>query len=649
MYARAANEITARPPKEDLDKHDGVLRKLLVQGVVVNGLSYVPKAKAEAVCVMRSDKPEEWSWEGEGNQTDRALISWLFGYNTYTPVANKQAFDDFIKGYTEAVNKEDFLKDNAVPNSGWALDWLNLENERERAAPVPKSFPFDSRKKFSSIILNADGGGYRQIFKGAPENLLKFCSKTVKDSDGTLADINKDEADGIILKMAQGGLRTIGLAYVDYPTLPLDPETGKLLDPPETKDGVFFCVVGIQDPLRPDSRAAVLRSQRAGVCVRMVTGDHLETAKSIAMECEILTSKDHVAMLGEDLRALFAAGHEEELRTIIPNLRVLARSKPQDKEQLVEWLMDNGDIVGVTGDGTNDAPALKKANVGIAMGIAGTAVAQAAARIVILDDRFASVVTSIKWGRCVYDNIKKFVQFQVTVNLTALIISLVGALGGVTNPLKAVQLLWVNLIMDTMAALALGTEKPTDSLLDRKPYNPQCSIISHIMWRNITIQTLYQLVVLILLLFVPQLFFPATKWEEKDINGHLIYEEEHLTIVFNTFVWMQIFNEINARKCNQEQNVFDKFFDNSYFSVILIVTIVMQFLMVEFFGRFAETVPLSLREWGGCVILGAISLFPVGVLCRLIPVDADAGRISQPADAFNRDLPAYLARQEGGK
>jgi len=461
----------------------------------------------------------------------------------------------------------------------------------------------------------------------------------LSDDKGSTQDLktNKERMEGIILKMARGGLRTIAFCYVDYDDLPKDPERpDKLLDPPEPNNGVFWGLLGIHDPLRPSSKGAVNQSQKAGVIVRMVTGDHLETAKSIAMDCDILTAKHHIAITGEEFRNMLQSGRTQELERVIPNLRVLARSKPQDKEQLVEWLKEHGDVVGVTGDGTNDAPALKKANVGIAMGKAGTRVAKTAARIVILDDEFNSVVTSIKWGRCVYDNIKKFVQFQLTINMVALAITLIGAFSDYKNPLKAIQLLWINLIMDTMAALALGTEKPTQSLLDRLPYSRDAQLISKVMIKNIVGHFIFQLTILMILLFGIDLLFPTKTWEVKSVH--------HYTIVFNTFVWMQLFNEFNARKVNAEQNIFDGVFTNWVFIGIMVISVALQILMVEVFGPFVETDPLSGEEWGVCIGLGGLSLV-VGFILRCIPVDVDWGRIAPPEGAFTRDLPEWLERQ----
>jgi len=602
-YERKDSAGKGIPSRDEITK---VQRRLILEGVVVNSKSKLAEG------AMIGPIPEQWKWL-DGNQTDQSLMAWLYGYNTCKKL--------------DADGKK----------CEWALDWLDINAEREKYQ-VEKNYPFDSKNKRSSVVLKNPGGGYRQYFKGAAEKLLDLCDRAVVDADGKIEDLkaNKEKIEKTINQMARGGLRTIAFCYVDYDELPKDPETDKLLDPPEPTNGIFWGLMGIHDPLRPSSRLAVQRSQAAGVIVRMVTGDHLETAKSIAMDCDILTSKDHIAMTGEEFRALKQSGRESELEEKIPKLRVLARSRPQDKEHLVEWLKAHGEVVGVTGDGTNDAPALKKANVGIAMGIAGTRVAKSAARIVILDDEFSSVVTAIKWGRCVYDNIKKFVQFQLTINLVALTITLLGALANFKNPLKAIQLLWINLIMDTMAALALGTEKPTEQLLNRKPYTKDAQLISKIMIRNIAGQASFQMMILLLFLFAGPQIFPDRTWKEKSVH--------HFTLVFNVFVWMQLFNEINSRKVNDEQNVFQGFFTNWIYHTILIITIGFQILMVQVFGPFAETDPITGSEWGICIGFGALSLV-VGALLRLIPVDPDWGRVGPSKDAFAKDLPEWVERQ----
>ncbi len=225
---------------------------------------------------------------------------------------------------------------------------------------------------------------------------------------------------------------------------------------------------------------------------------------------------------------------------MVPNLRVLARSLPEDKRKLVKWLRAHNEVVAVTGDGTNDAPALKAANVGFAMNLVGTDVAKNAAHILILDDNFASIVKSVQWGRCVYDNIRKFVQFQLTINVVALVMTVIGALAGFGEVLTPVQLLWINLIMDAFAALALATEAPTEALLHRKPYSPDAIFISPVMWRNIFSHAALQLAMMCMILFGHEGFFYAKHVKISSVH--------HYSILFNVFVWLQV------RAAGEERN-----------------------------------------------------------------------------------------------
>jgi len=265
---------------------------------------------------------------------------------------------------------------------------------------------------------------------------------------------------------------------------------------------------------------------------------------------------------------------------------------------------------------------------------------------VILDDKFSSVVSSVMWGRSVYDNIRKFVQFQLTVNVVALAISLIGAATSHPIPLTAVQLLWVNLIMDTFGALALGTERPTPVLLERRPYRPDGPLVSKIMWRNIFTQAGLQLAILCMLLYAPGAVFPNHTWPtEANIDEDVERPTHHYTIIFNTFVWFQIFNEINSRKVNNEFNIFERFFDNSLFSIILLCTIGMQILMVEVFGDFSNTVGLTVSEWFICIGLGSLSL-PLGTIVRCFQIHDESASVAVHPDAFKKDLPQWLEMQK---
>ncbi|KAL3573661.1 hypothetical protein D5086_024274 [Populus alba] len=296
----------------------------------------------------------------------------------------------------------------------------------------------------------------------------------------------------------------------------------------------------------------------------------------------------------------------------IDNIQVMARSSPFDKLLMVQCLKEKGHVVAVTGDGTNDAPALKEADIGLSMGIQGTEVAKESSDIVILDDNFTSVVTVLRWGRCVYNNIQKFIQFQLTVNVAALVINFVAAVSSGKVPLTAVQLLWVNLIMDTLGALALATEQPTNDLMAKPPVGRLEPLITKIMWRNLLAQALYQVTILLTLQF-----------KGKAIFG--VDEEVKNTLIFNTFVLCQVFNEFNARKL-EKMNIFKGIHKNKLFLAIIGITIILQVLMVELLKKFASTERLNWQQWGACIAIAVLS-WPIGCLVKCIPVSCKRTQI----------------------
>ena len=295
----------------------------------------------------------------------------------------------------------------------------------------------------------------------------------------------------------------------------------------------------------------------------------------------------------------------------------MARSSPEDKYILVTGLKELGNVVAVTGDGTNDAPALKKADIGFAMGIAGTEVAKEAADIIILDDNFKSLITAVKWGRNIFDCVKKFLQFQLTVNCVAMFMVFLGGVVLRESPFTPIQMLWVNLIMDTFASLALATEPPSLELLNRKPHSKTESLVTPVMWRNILGQAIYQIIWLLVLLFAGEKIFDIPSGRQ---NPQWTYENGvHYTIVFNAFVFMQIVNFINARKLKPtEYNVFVGFFNNPMFLFIEILTFVIQIIFVEVGGEAIKTSPLTSGQYFACFLIGAGGLI-VGILIKSIP------------------------------
>uniref|UniRef100_A0A8C2Z931 Calcium-transporting ATPase n=1 Tax=Cyclopterus lumpus TaxID=8103 RepID=A0A8C2Z931_CYCLU len=494
-------------------------------------------------------------------------------------------------------------------------DYQAIRNEIPEEK-LHKVYTFNSVRKSMSTVLKLADGSYRMFSKGASEILLKKCYK-ILTANGEAKVFRPRDRDDMVKKviepMASEGLRTICLAYRDFPVSEGEPDWDNEND---ILSGLTcLSVVGIEDPVRPEVPDAIKQCQRAGITVRMVTGDNINTARAIASKCGILLpGDDFICLEGKEfnrrIRNEKGEIEQERIDKIWPKLRVLARSSPTDKHTLVKGIIDSTvieqrQVVAVTGDGTNDGPALKKADVGFAMGIAGTDVAKEASDIILTDDNFSSIVKAVMWGRNVYDSISKFLQFQLTVNVVAVIVAFTGACITQDSPLKAVQMLWVNLIMDTFASLALATEPPTEALLLRKPYGRNKPLISRTMMKNILGQGVFQLIIIFTLLFAGEKIFDIDSGRNTPLHAP---PSEHYTIVFNTFVLMQLFNEINARKIHGERNVFEGIFNNLIFCSIVFGTFIIQIVIVQFGGKPFSCVALSIDQWLWCTFLGFGSL-----------------------------------------
>eukprot|EP00762_Andalucia_godoyi_P006904 ANDGO_08331.mRNA.1 Putative calcium-transporting ATPase 11 len=506
-------------------------------------------------------------------------------------------------------------------------DWDAIRKLHKNAVRQVYTFSSD-RKRMSTIIsLQPNGGAganvagpkFRLYSKGASEIVLGLCSKRMTPSGSVVEITAEDRAqlEELIVKMASQGLRTICLAFRDFAedggdnwtNVPVSVSGEPSENDPESKM-TCIAIVGIKDPLRKEVYEAVRQCRASGIVVRMCTGDNILTAKHIARECGILTD-DGVAMEGRVFRNMT----DEERDRVLPNLQVLARSTPSDKFIFVNRLRTLGEVVAVTGDGTNDAPALKEADVGLSMGLSGTEVAKEASDIVILDDNFSSIVKAVLWGRSVYENIRKFLSFQMTVNFVALTTVFIAALAQRDLPLTVIQLLWVNLIMDTFAALALATEPPSPALLERKPYGRYDPLITSVMLRNVVGQGAYQITMSMTLLFAGHKLIPGVTENSIELT----------TIIFNSFVFCQLFNELNARRIADtdgwDANIFAGLTPakSPLFFLIWFSTVLIQALIVEFGGVAIQTTGLTVGQWWGCIIIGFISL-PLGVLIRCIPV-----------------------------
>ncbi|KAI3699533.1 hypothetical protein L2E82_43915 [Cichorium intybus] len=519
----------------------------------------------------------------------KILLQSIFNNTGGEVVNNKQGKREILGTPTEA----------AILEYGLSLGG-DFTAERQ-VGSVLRVEPFNSSKKRMGVVLKLPEGIVRAHCKGASEIILAACDKVVSPN-GDVIPLNEGSLNhlkGTIDAFAGEALRTLCLAFIDL-------DKNATSETPIPSNG-YTCIgiVGIKDPVRPGVKESVALCRSAGITVRMVTGDNINTAKAIAKECGILR-EGGVAIEGPDFREKSL----EELNDLVPKIQVMARSSPLDKHTLVKHLRTTfGEVVAVTGDGTNDAPALHEADIGLAMGIAGTEVAKESADVIILDDNFSTIVTVAKWGRSVYVNIQKFVQFQLTVNIVALMVNFTSACMTGSTPLTAVQLLWVNMIMDTLGALALATEPPNDELMKRVPVGRSGNFISNVMWRNIFGQSTYQFVIIWLLQSRGKAFY-GLYGPNSDLTLN--------TLIFNSFVFCQLFNEVNSREM-EKVNVLNGIFRNHVFMSVLGATAVFQVIIIEFLGTFANTTPLTMKQWYYSVLTGFLSM-PIAVVLKMIPI-----------------------------
>lgn len=536
-------------------------------------------------------------------------------------------------------------------------DYKNHRNAKKEKLMIP----FDSkRKKMTTVYSTNNPAEFMVYVKGAPDIVLPYCESIIGEN-GEVHPLGDEELKNIertVLKRnAENAFRSLLLAYKKIEG-GFNPEDYATDESYEKLEGglTFIAIVGIEDPLRDGVPKAVRTCQKAGIMVRMVTGDNIDYAKSIALQSGIIT-RDQIdpyspnylkygCMLGKDFYKEIGGlvkvpddDAKDKMKDVIKNpekfaliasqLRILARSQPEHKYALVTGLKeDPQNVVAVTGDGTNDAPALKKADIGFAMGITGTEIAKEASKIILLDDNFNSIVTALKWGRNIFLCIRKFLQFQLSVNISALAIAVVAGIAKFEEPpINAIEMLWVNLIMDTFAALALATEPPSESLLLDRPYGKNESILSPCMWRNIVCTSFYEIVVLMIIMFAKPGFLIHPRAANETENH---YQRRVNTTIFHTFVLMQIFNEFICRRFKSDEfYIFDNFFNNWRFIVIWIITLGVQIAIIasasgdtsgggKSFGEMIfKIAKLDFKQQAMCALI-AMNVITWGLLCRLL-------------------------------
>lgn len=471
------------------------------------------------------------------------------------------------------------------PTEGALLLWLDEMGTEYTSLrhnfSIQRQWTFSTDRKFMGTLgISAIDAEHVLHVKGAPEIVLERCESLLSEDGPEPLNEKRPALDAALKQFQRQGMRTLGFAYK---TAVHADERSTLEDLAQGMTWLGF--VAIADPVRPDVPAAVLRCLNAGIAVKIVTGDNPETATEIARQIGLWDRQPEPDrhLTGQE----FASLPDDEASRCAGSLKVLSRARPLDKLRLVKLLQKAGNIVAVTGDGTNDAPALNHADVGLSMGASGTSLAKEASDIVLLDDSFASIANAVMWGRSLYENIQRFMLFQLTINVTALGIALLGPFIGVQLPLTVTQMLWVNLIMDTFAALALATEPPCADVMKRPPRNPEAFIVTRSMARNIIGKGTVFLVLLVLLLL--------------HIQADNIITDYELSVFFTVFVMLQFWNLFNARCYGRDRSAFWRMSTNKGFVLIGAAILVGQILIVEFGASIFRTVPLSLQDWAAIV------------------------------------------------
>lgn len=448
---------------------------------------------------------------------------------------------------------------------------------------VIDSVSFDSRNKYSSALV--DNGRKINYIKGAPEKILPLCKSYLSESGKKIPLSIKENLKFKISNMTKRGIRVILLAYKDGYDYK---EMNNL-----TLIGAFY----IKDDVRKESYEGVELVKNAGIQVVMISGDNKDTAESIGKEVGILTSKEDLVVTSDELRNM----SDEQIKQMIPNLRIIARSLPQDKSRLVRLSEELNLVVGMTGDGVNDALALKKADVGFAMG-SGTEVAKEASDIVILDDNFNSISKAILYGRTIFKSIRKFIIFQLTINLCAISLSIIGPFIGVESPVTVIQMLWINMIMDTLAGIAFSYEPPLMEYMKEAPKKKDENIMNRYMYGEILITGVYSALVC--------LFFLKSSWIHSfyryDINDKYL-----MTAFFALFIFMGIFNSFNAR--TSSMNILSNLWKNKIFLVVMLFVVVVQLYIIYFGGDLFRSFGLTFKEFEFTLFI-AFTVIPIDMI-----------------------------------
>lgn len=534
-------------------------------------------------------------------------INILFSDKTGTITTGKLVCNKIIDGSLNEYKKESDLKDDnyskilktsmVVNNqSMYDNDKVIAGNSTDRAllsffkpfkvigVKKIKQVPFDSKNKYMITVI--DDPKIRNLIKGAPEKILPNC-KYYYDKNGKKSlFLNRNKIERIIKEETKKGIRVIVLATTDTTLETL------------FKDMVFVGAIFIKDCVRKEAKEAIDLVSKAGIQTVMITGDNKDTAYSIASEVGLIKESKDVVITSDELNEM----SDGELKKTLPNLKVVARSLPQDKSRLVRVAKEMNLVTGMTGDGVNDAPALKRSDASFAMGM-GSEVAKEASDIVILDNNFLSISKAVLFGRTIFKSIRKFIIFQLTVNLCALSISIIGPFIGVDTPVTVIQMLWINMVMDTLAALAFAFEPPLKEYMYEKPKKKDEKIMNSYMVSEILITGFYTTILCVLFLKVPF------------IKNLFLSNESFMTAFFGLFIFAGLFNSFSAH--TSRINILAHILKNKMFIVIMAFIVIVQIMLMYYGGEMFRTVPLTLKEFL-IMILFAISVVPVDIIRKIM-------------------------------
>lgn len=464
------------------------------------------------------------------------------------------------------------------------MDFIKMKKGDEYK--VTDKVSFDSKNKYMISVVK--GANNLRLIKGAPEVIINACN-TYYDANGDKKIFkNKDEMFKKVDDYTKNGIRVLALAVSD-----------DVLNLRSFRNVSFLGLVMIKDEVRKEAISGLEMVKAAGIQTVMVTGDNKNTASALAFELGLLSNDDDIILTSDELAKM----SDKDVKKILPKLKVVARSLPHDKSRLVNVARDLDLVVGMTGDGVNDAPALKKADVGFAMG-SGTEVAKEASNIVILDDNFMSIVNAILFGRTIFKSIRKFIIFQLSVNICAVMVSLIGPFIGIDQPVTVIQMLWINMVMDTLAGVAFAYEPPLIEYMNEKPKKKGEHIVNKYMFNQIIVMGLYTSLLCLLFLKLPSI---SNLFEQN--GGHL------MTAFFGLFIFCSIFNSFNAR--THRINIFSNIFKNKAFLIVILFIVIIQIYLIYYGGEVFRTVGLSLYEFN-MMILISMTVIPVDFLRKVL-------------------------------